>query len=133
MEYVGNKLNSFVSKGKDDGPTAGAGNLLAVSNGNVTVGERSVREERLPSGAHVLGAPAADADVGAIRVGCSLDAAEVALGDAACHPSVAQQALWTWVTETWLGPRGMDPLYDGTKESKKRSRRPKRKGPNNQQ
>ena len=132
MEYVGNKLNSFVSKDEDDGPTAGAGNLLAVSNGNVTVGERSVREEKLPSGAHVLGASAVDAGVGAVRVGCLLDAAKIALGEAASHAGVAQ-ALWTFVTETWLGPRGVDPLYNGTKEAKQRSWRPKRKRLNNQE
>ena len=93
MEYIG-KLNSFVAEGEDDRPTAGAGNLLAVSNGNITVGERSVPEKRLPSGAHVLGPSTVDAGVGAVRVGCSLDTAKVALGDAASHPSVAQ-ALWT--------------------------------------
>ena len=93
MKYVG-ELHSFVSKGKDDGPPAGACNFLAVGDGDVTVGEGSVCEERLPRGAHVLGTPAVHTGVGAVRVGRLLDAAKVAAGKATSHSGVAQ-ALWT--------------------------------------
>ena len=93
MKDVG-ELYGLVWKGKDDGATAGARDFLTICNGDIGVQKGGVHKERLPSGAHVLCTPAVDVGVGAIRIGGLLDAAEVALGDAASHPSVAQ-ALWT--------------------------------------